>query len=90
MNDAIRAMRFDDRVAIGDGRRTRDGPRALPGARVRRGAKVVVNDLGADRDGTGVSSSVADGVVAEIEAAGGVAVASHDSVATEDGVAAIA
>ncbi|MFO7961817.1 MAG: hypothetical protein R6U94_12805, partial [Nitriliruptoraceae bacterium] len=36
-----------------------------------RGAKVVVNDLGGARDGTGTDTSMADQVVAEIEAAGG-------------------
>ena len=45
------------------------------------GAKVVVNDLGGARDGTGASESMAAKVAQEIEAAGGVAVASHDSVA---------
>ena len=53
------------------------------------GAKVVVNDLGGARDGTGSGSAMADGVVAEIEAAGGRAVASYDSVATAAGGAAI-
>lgn len=52
------------------------------------GASVVVNDLGAAPDGTG-SARVADEVVAEIEAAGGSAVASHDSVATVGGGRAI-
>lgn len=51
----------------------------------RRGARVVVNDLGGTVDGTGADRSVADQVVAEIERAGGVAVASHESVATADG-----
>ena len=50
-----------------------------------RGAKVVVNDLGAARDGTGESRHVADAVVAEIADAGGEAVASHHSVADPDG-----
>jgi NAD(P)-dependent dehydrogenase (short-subunit alcohol dehydrogenase family) len=53
------------------------------------GAKVVVNDLGGARDGTGADRSAADGVVSEIRAAGGEAVASHDSVATPEGAAAI-
>lgn len=53
------------------------------------GAKVVVNDLGGGRDGTGESLSMADSVVAEIQAAGGEAVASYDSVASAEGGAAI-
>lgn len=44
------------------------------------GAKVVVNDLGGKPDGQGQSSSAADQVVAEIVAAGGIAVANYDSV----------
>ena len=48
------------------------------------GASVVVNDLGGDVDGGG-SGRIADEVVAEIEAAGGVATPNYDSVATVDG-----
>src|SRR5215207_2670480 len=51
----------------------------------RAGAKVVVNDLGGARDGSGSGSAVADAVVAEIAAAGGEAVANYDSVASEEG-----
>ena len=54
-----------------------------------RGAKVVVNDLGGNADGTGASESMADRVVKEILEAGGEAVANHDSVATPEGGAAI-
>jgi NAD(P)-dependent dehydrogenase (short-subunit alcohol dehydrogenase family) len=49
------------------------------------GAKVVVNDLGTARDGTGAGPDVADKVVAEIEETGGAAVASYDSVANAEG-----
>ena len=45
-----------------------------------RGAKVVVNDLGGARDGSGASQSAAEAVVAEICAAGGEAIASAASV----------
>ena len=51
----------------------------------RRGARVVVNDLGGARDGSGQSTSMADNVVDEIAAAGGTAVANYDSVATLEG-----
>jgi NAD(P)-dependent dehydrogenase (short-subunit alcohol dehydrogenase family) len=55
----------------------------------RRGASVVVNDLGGTMHGEGSDASVADRVVEEIERAGGVAAASHDSVASPEGGAAI-
>lgn len=51
----------------------------------RAGARVVVNDLGGARDGSGAGSAMADQVVAEIEAEGGQAVANYDSVATAEG-----
>ena len=51
----------------------------------RRGARVVVNDLGGAVDGTGGSTGAAQAVVAEIEAMGGEAVASTDSIATPEG-----
>jgi NAD(P)-dependent dehydrogenase (short-subunit alcohol dehydrogenase family) len=46
----------------------------------RQGAKVVVNDLGMERDGTGEQQPVAQSVVDEITAAGGEAVANTDDV----------
>jgi NAD(P)-dependent dehydrogenase (short-subunit alcohol dehydrogenase family) len=55
----------------------------------REGAKVVVNDLGGARDGTGANVSAADEVVREIQAAGGSAVANADTVATAEGASAI-
>jgi NAD(P)-dependent dehydrogenase (short-subunit alcohol dehydrogenase family) len=55
----------------------------------RRGAAVVVNDLGGSMGGQGSDASVADQVVATIRAAGGVAVASYDSVDSPEGGAAI-
>ena len=53
------------------------------------GASVVVNDLGTTMMGAGSDSGIADAVVTEIEAAGGVAVASSHSVASQEGGAAI-
>jgi NAD(P)-dependent dehydrogenase (short-subunit alcohol dehydrogenase family) len=49
------------------------------------GAKVIVNDLGGARDGTGASISPADEVVAEIKKLGGEAVANYDSVTSMQG-----
>lgn len=54
-----------------------------------RGAKVVVNDLGGSRDGTGGGSEMADQVVQEIVDAGGEAVANYDGVHTWEGGQAI-
>jgi NAD(P)-dependent dehydrogenase (short-subunit alcohol dehydrogenase family) len=51
----------------------------------RRGAAVVVNDLGGTMHGVGADASVADQVVEEIKQAGGRAVASHDSVDGPEG-----
>ena len=51
----------------------------------QRGALVVVNDLGGSIDGTGENASAAQKVVDEIVAAGGEAVANHDSVSTPEG-----
>jgi NAD(P)-dependent dehydrogenase (short-subunit alcohol dehydrogenase family) len=55
----------------------------------RRGAAVVVNDLGGSMHGDGADTSIADAVVEEIERAGGVATASHDSVDSPEGGEAI-
>jgi NAD(P)-dependent dehydrogenase (short-subunit alcohol dehydrogenase family) len=55
----------------------------------RRGGSVVVNDLGGTMHGEGSDEGVADQVVEEIERAGGVAAASHDSVASPEGGEAI-
>lgn len=51
----------------------------------KRGALIVVNDLGGTVDGTGEDASAAQKVVDEITAIGGEAVANHDSVATPEG-----
>ncbi|HEU4532561.1 MAG TPA: SDR family NAD(P)-dependent oxidoreductase [Polyangiaceae bacterium] len=49
------------------------------------GARLVINDLGCARDGTGASPEAADRAVDEVRAAGGEAVAHHGSVATVEG-----
>jgi NAD(P)-dependent dehydrogenase (short-subunit alcohol dehydrogenase family) len=72
-------MRFDDRVAIVTGAGGGLG-RQHALALAKRGAKVVVNDLGGARDGSGGSATAAEAVVAEIEAAGGEAMANAASV----------
>jgi NAD(P)-dependent dehydrogenase (short-subunit alcohol dehydrogenase family) len=54
-------------------------------ALARDGAKVLVNDLGGARDGTGAGHNMADQVVSEIKAAGGTAAANYESVATVEG-----
>jgi len=53
------------------------------------GAKVLVNDLGGARDGSGEGQAMADTVADEIRAAGGEAASSYDNVATVDGGEAI-
>ena len=73
------SLDFKDRVAIVTGAGGGLG-RLHALALAKRGAKVVVNDLGGARDGSGGSLSAAQSVVAEIEAAGGVAMANGASV----------
>ena len=81
-------IRLDHRVAIITGAGAGLG-RSHALLMASRGAKVVVNDLGGRMDGTGANTSAADQVVEEIKAAGGAAVANHDSVATPEGAQAI-
>ena len=81
-------LTFDGRVAVITGAGGGLG-RSHALELARRGADVVVNDLGGAVDGTGGSASAAEQVVAEIRAAGGEAIANADSVATPDGGAAI-
>ncbi len=77
-------IRFDGKIAIVTGAGGGLGRQhALELA--RRGAKVVVNDLGGAVDGSGGSSAAADQVVAEIKAAGGEAIADGASVADDAG-----
>lgn len=79
-------IRFDNRVAIVTGAGGGLGRRyALDLA--ARGCKVVVNDLGGSRDGTGGSSTMAEAVVEEIRSGGGEAMAHGTSVTDEAGVA---
>ena len=75
---------FDGRAAIVTGAGGGLG-RTYAVELARRGARVVVNDLGVAVDGTGSSTSAADLVVGEITASGGEAVASYDSVSTREG-----
>ena len=81
-------LRFDGRVAIITGAGGGLG-RSHALELARRGAHVLVNDLGGALDGSGSSKSAADRVVDEITAGGGIAVANHESVATSDGGQAI-
>lgn len=82
------AIRFDGKVAIVTGAGGGLG-RSHALALAARGAKVVVNDLGVARDGSGSSHSPAEAVVAEIVAAGGEAIANGASVTDPDAVKAM-
>jgi NAD(P)-dependent dehydrogenase (short-subunit alcohol dehydrogenase family) len=75
---------FENRVAIVTGAGNGLG-KAYALELGKRGAKVVVNDLGGAVDGSGSANSPADDVVNEIIENGGEAVANYDSVATKDG-----
>jgi NAD(P)-dependent dehydrogenase (short-subunit alcohol dehydrogenase family)/acyl dehydratase/putative sterol carrier protein len=75
---------FDGKVVIVTGAGGGLG-RAHALAFAAEGAKLVVNDLGGTRDGSGEGTAMADLVVAEIREAGGEAVASYDNVATMSG-----
>jgi NAD(P)-dependent dehydrogenase (short-subunit alcohol dehydrogenase family) len=79
-------IRFDGKVAIVTGAGGGLGRQhALELA--RRGAKVVINDLGGSVDGSGGGSDAANKVVEEIKAAGGEAIANGSSVTDDAGVA---
>jgi len=77
-------MRFDGKVVVVTGAGGGVG-RGYALELARRGAKLVVNDLGGAIDGTGGSDAAASRVVKEIEALGAEAVANFDSVASFEG-----
>ncbi|KAF5307489.1 hypothetical protein FQR65_LT06844 [Abscondita terminalis] len=72
-------LRFDNKVAVITGAGAGLG-RTYALLFASRGAKVVVNDLGVDRHGSGSGHNAADVVVNEIKQAGGIAVADYNSV----------
>ena len=85
MSETNMTIRFDDKVAIVTGAGGGIGKQhALELA--KRGAKVVVNDLGGAVDGSGGASDAANAVVEEIKAEGGEAIANGSSVADKEGV----
>jgi len=79
---------FEERVAVvtGAGRGIGRAYALLLG---QRGARVVVNDLGASMEGSGADSQVASAVASEIAAAGGSALADGSDVADPDGAQAL-
>jgi len=82
------SVRFDGKVAVVTGAGGGLG-RVYAIELAKRGAKVVVNDPGGARDGSGGGTGPADRVVEEIRALGGDAVANYDSVSTAEGGEAI-
>lgn len=81
-------MRFDGRVAVVTGAGGGLG-REYALLLARRGARVLVNDLGSDGGGHGADPAMAEAVVEEIRTAGGIAQANADSVVTTEGAEAI-
>jgi len=83
--EELNKLRFDGRVAVITGAGGGLG-RVYALELAKRGAKIVVNDLGSARDGSGGGSSTpAQRVVDEIKAMGGEAVANYDNVASVEG-----
>ncbi|MBN2123114.1 MAG: SDR family oxidoreductase [Deltaproteobacteria bacterium] len=77
-------LRFDGRVAVVTGAGGGLGREYALGL-AKRGARVVVNDLGCSKHGEGASPLPADSVAEEIRAMGGEVVANHDDIATAAG-----
>ena len=82
------AIRFDGRVAIVTGAGNGLG-RAHALGLASRGAKVVVNDFGGTRDGSGGSITPAENVAEEIRSAGGIAMADGADVSNFEQVRAM-
>jgi NAD(P)-dependent dehydrogenase (short-subunit alcohol dehydrogenase family) len=84
----VDTLNFGGRVAVVTGSGRGIG-RSIALLLARRGAKIVVNDLGVEVDGSGHDSSVSAGVVEEITSLGGIAVADSADVSTESGAKAV-
>ena len=82
------SVRFDGRVAIVTGAGNGLG-RSYALELARRGAQVVVNDLGGRHDGVGHDPKVAQNVADEINRSGGVAIANASSITSDTGVQAL-
>ena len=78
------AIRFDGQVALVTGAGRGLG-RSYAMDLAARGAKVIINDIGGNLDGSGHDGGPADQVVAEIKAAGGNGAANYDSVSEYEG-----